>query len=209
MASVFKTQITKLHHQVVKCTELFFSLLMLFYPVNVSFETKVFPFLPLSGPFFLSLFYATLLHLQTCICFATIPFSILHFVFFCFRLGEEGIHTEELETDLGKIFSFLNKREANDHYEVVLLNCDNSCHAWMVIWKFKVVFWWDFFGLMKDVCMKLQAHENTSRAVCSNVIMFVFCAVPACALCATSSRVTWHTKVPATNDSNAFYHWKW
>lgn len=46
--------------------------------------------------------------------FFILLFFVVFFVSSCFHLGEEGIHTEELETDLGNIFVLLNKSYADD-----------------------------------------------------------------------------------------------
>lgn len=110
----FRTQITKLHHQVVKCKvahctlycsgflKCFFLLLSV-----LKLRGFCFPICPFSGLSLHSLF-ALDSSIRPTSLLLSIPFSILHFVAFissCFHFGEEGIHTEELETDLGKIFT--------------------------------------------------------------------------------------------------------
>lgn len=79
--------------------------------VVVSFETKVFPYLPFSPNCHPILYLLLISSISDppLLCYPS-PSSALHLVFFvsfCFQLGEEGIHTEEQEADLGKTARFL------------------------------------------------------------------------------------------------------
>lgn len=118
-----RTQIAKLHHQVVSlkvahCISLQFSL------ISCCFSLVILLLKLRCVPLCISLDSLSLFALYSFIsdpsllCYPSpFLFYILLCFFFvssCFHLGEEGIHTEELETDLGNIFVLLNKSFDDD-----------------------------------------------------------------------------------------------
>ena len=114
-SSHFKTQIAKLHHHVVEIQSGMLRLSTLLRcvldVVVVSFETKVFPYLPFSPNFHFILYLLLISSIPDppLLCYPPSS-SALHLVFFvssCFQLGEDLIHAEEQEADLGKTARFL------------------------------------------------------------------------------------------------------